>query len=234
MRALVVSGTGTEVGKTIVTAALAAIARSRGDAVACLKPAQTGVAPGEDGDLATVRRLSGVDDLHELARYPAPLAPASAARAAGRAGVAPAEVAEAVRGLADRDLVLIEGAGGLLVHLDDAGGTIAEVAALLGVPVLVAARAGLGTLNETALTCEALRTRRVRCAGVVVGAWPGTPGLDARSNLDDLPNYAGAPLLGRLPEGAASLQPDAFLEAASEGLGDLDLSAPLQAPEVPA
>jgi len=230
----VVSGTDTEVGKTIVTAALAALARDRGERVAVLKPAQTGVGPGEDGDLATVRRLTGVDDLHELARYPEPLAPATAARAAGRPAVTPDEVAEAVRGLADRDLVLVEGAGGLLVHLDDRGGTIADVAALLGAPVLVVARAGLGTLNATALTCEALRSRRVSCAGVVVGAWPQAPGVDAHSNLVDLPAYAQSPLLGRLPDGAAELPPTAFLAVARDGLDDRILAARPLVPEVPA
>ncbi len=67
--------------------------------------------------------------------------------------------------------------------------------------MLVVARAGLGTLNETALTCEALRARGLACAGVVIGAWPADPDLAARCNLEDLEAYAGAPLVGRLPGG---------------------------------
>ena len=106
----------------------------------------------------------------------------------------------------------------MLVRLDAAGGTIADVAAGLGAEVLVVARAGLGTLNATALTCEALRARAVACAGVVIGSWPAAPDLAAQLNLHDLPAYAGAPVLGRLPEGASRLTAGAFLAAARAGL----------------
>jgi dethiobiotin synthetase len=106
------------------------------------------------------------------------------------------------------------------VHLDALGGTLAELALALAAPALVVVRAGLGTLNHTALTCEALRTRGVPCSGVVVGAWPDDPGLAAICNLDDLPLYAGEPLVGCLPEGAGALDPETFLAAAREGLGE--------------
>jgi dethiobiotin synthetase len=185
-----------------------------------VKPAQTGVAAGEPGDLDEVQRLTGVDDLHELSRFPDPLAPASAAR---RAGLVPPTVdahAAAIRELTgERDLVLVEGAGGLLVHLDAAGGTLADLAAALAAPVIVVARAGLGTLNAASLTCEALAVRSIDCAGLVIGAWPQSPDLAARGNLEDLPVYTGCPLLGRMPEGASRLSPDAFLTAARAGLG---------------
>ena len=78
MSVLVVSGTGTGVGKTVVTAALAALAATRGARVAVVKPAQTGAAADDQGDLDGVRRLAGVTDLHEHARFPDPLSPASA------------------------------------------------------------------------------------------------------------------------------------------------------------
>lgn len=218
MSVLVVAGTDTGVGKTVVTAALAALAHADGGRVAVVKPVQTGVALGEPGDVDAVRRLAGVQDVHELARLTEPLAPATAARHSGADGpgvLSVGEIAATVERLAAGcDLVLVEGAGGLLVHLDDAGGTIADVAALLPAPVLVVARAGLGTLNHTALTCEALRARGVACAGVVVGAWPAQPDLAARCNLEDLSVYAGVPVRGRLPEGAGRLAPDAFLAAA--------------------
>jgi dethiobiotin synthetase len=216
---LCVAGTDTGVGKTVVTAALAALAREREQAVAVVKPAQTGVDPDESGDLAEVERLSGVTDLHELARYAEPLAPATAARRAGVPGLAAEAIAVHVRALAsDRDLVLVEGAGGLLVRFDDAGGTLADVAALLGAPLLLVARAGLGTLNAVALSCEALAARGIACAGVVVGAWPAAPDLAALCNLEDLASYAGAPLLGRLPEGAGRLERDAFVAVARESI----------------
>ncbi|MEV6104552.1 dethiobiotin synthase [Streptomyces sp. NPDC051940] len=216
MSVLVVTGTGTEVGKTVVTAALAAVTAAGGWSVAALKPAQTGVAPGEPGDVHEVVRLAG-DTVTgvELARFPDPLAPATAARRAGVSPVRPTEVAEAAAKLsAAHDVVLVEGAGGLLVRFDDEGSTLADVAALLRCRVLLVAQAGLGTLNTTALTAEALKARDVPCAGVVVGSWPHEPGLAEVCNLTDLPEAAGAPLLGVLPEGAGRMTPEAFRGAA--------------------
>ncbi|MEV4927654.1 dethiobiotin synthase [Streptomyces roseoverticillatus] len=216
MPVLVVTGTGTEVGKTVVTAAVAAAARAAGRTVAVLKPAQTGVAPGEPGDVAEVRRLAG-DTVtgEELARFPEPLAPGTAAARAGLSPVRPPEIAEAAARLAEsHDLVLVEGAGGLLVRLDEEGATLADAARLLDAPVLVVAQAGLGTLNTTALTAEALRARGLRCRGVVIGSWPAAPDLAMRCNLADLPEAAGAPLLGAAPEGAGTLPPESFRRAA--------------------
>ncbi|MET7633646.1 MULTISPECIES: dethiobiotin synthase [unclassified Streptomyces] len=220
MPVLVVSGTGTEIGKTVVTAAVAAVALAAGRSVAVLKPAQTGVAPGEPGDVFEVRRLAGeaVTGL-ELARFPEPLAPDTAARRAGMAPVHPQQIAEAAGKLAtEHDLVLVEGAGGLLVRLDEEGATLADAARLLGAPVLVVTSAGLGTLNTTALTSEALRTRGLGCLGVVVGSMPAEPDLAARCNLGDLPVVAGAPLLGVVPAGAGALAPVDFRARAASWL----------------
>ena len=217
---IVVTGTDTGVGKTVVTAALAALARARGARVAVVKPVQTGVASGEAGDLDVVGALSGVDDLHELARFGDPLAPATAARRAGERAPAVADHVAAIEALRDRDVVLVEGAGGLLVHLDDHGATLADLACALGAPVLVVARAGLGTLNHTALTCQVLRTAGLECRGVVVGAWPVRPDLAARCNLEDLPRYARAPLVGALRARAGRLEPSEFLHAARADLGE--------------
>ncbi|MGW1639384.1 dethiobiotin synthase [Streptomyces lavendulae] len=216
MPVLVVSGTGTEIGKTVVTSAIAAAAVAAGRSVAVLKPAQTGVGPGEPGDAAEAARLAGpsVTTL-ELVRYPEPLAPDTAARRSGLATLAPAAVAEAASRLAaDHDLVLVEGAGGLLVRFDEKGHTLADAARLLAAPVLVVAPAGLGTLNATALTAEALRARDLSPFGVVVGSWPAAPDLAARCNLADLPDVSGIPLLGAVPEGSGALEPTAFRTAA--------------------
>lgn len=211
MTVLIVTGTGTEVGKTVVTAAVAAAALAAGRSVAVLKPAQTGVAAHEPGDVAEVLRLAGGVTGAELARFPEPLAPDTAARRAGLAPVGPTEIERAARELADsHDLVLVEGAGGLLVRLDEAGATLADAAALLGAPVLLVAQAGLGTLNTTALTAEALSARGLTCAGVVIGSWPAAPDLAMRCNLADLPRAAGAPLLGAVPEGVGTLPPEDF------------------------
>ncbi|PPS70537.1 MULTISPECIES: dethiobiotin synthase [Streptomyces] len=219
MPVLVITGTGTEVGKTVVTAAVAATALAAGRSVAVLKAAQTGVRPDEPGDAAEVARLAGPVTTAELARYPEPLAPATAARRAGRAPVHPHEVAEAAAKLAaEHDLVLVEGAGGLLVRFDAAGGTLADAARSLSAPVLVVAPAGLGTLNTTELTARELRSRGLEPAGIVIGSWPAAPDLAARCNLADLPDVAGAPLLGSVPEGSGALPPTAFRAAAPHWL----------------
>ncbi|AEW92733.1 MULTISPECIES: dethiobiotin synthase [Streptomycetaceae] len=218
MAVMFVTGTGTEIGKTVTTAAVAAAAVAAGRTVAVLKPAQTGVGPDEPGDAATVVRLAGAVTTAELARFPEPLAPATAARRSGRPAVRPHQVAEAAGRLAaGHDLVLVEGAGGLLVRFDD-DATLADAAALLDAPVLVVAQAGLGTLNATELTVRELRRRGLSCPGVVIGAWPTHPGLAARCNVADLPEVTGVPLLGAIPEASGTLPPDTFRRTAPDWL----------------
>ncbi|WP_225828960.1 dethiobiotin synthase [Streptomyces naphthomycinicus] len=215
MPVLVITGTGTEVGKTVTTAAVAAAALAAGRSVAVLKAAQTGVLPDERGDADEVAWLAGPVTTDEIARYPEPLAPGTAARRAGLAPVHPHEVAERAAKLAtEHDLVLVEGAGGLLVRFDAAGGTLADAARLLDAPVLVVAQAGLGTLNTTELTARELRRRKLELAGVVIGSWPGEPDLATRCNVADLPEVAGAPLLGAVPAGSGALPPAVFRTAA--------------------
>ncbi|WP_055533074.1 dethiobiotin synthase [Streptomyces graminilatus] len=222
MAILMITGTGTEVGKTVATAAVAATALSAGRTVAVLKPAQTGVRPDERGDADEVARLAGTVHTLELARYPDPLAPATAARRAGLPPVRPAEVAETASKLAaEYDVVLVEGAGGLLVRFDDDGGTLADAAAVLDAPVLVVASAGLGTLNATELTTRELARRDVHLTGVVIGSWPDSPDLAARCNLADLPTVTGSRLAGALPEGAGKLPPADFRTLASSWLAPI-------------
>ncbi len=208
MTVLVVTGTGTGVGKTVVTAVLACHALQAGLDVAVCKPVQTGTDIGDD-DLAEVARLSGVTELAGLARYPQPLAPAAAAEQAGTALPTREQVLRLVRGL-DRPgrLTLVEGAGGLLVELADAGVTLRDLAVELGAAALVAVTAELGTLNHTALTLEALAAHGISCAGLVIGSWPALPGLVGTSNRSALAEMA--PVRAALPAGAASMDPADF------------------------
>lgn len=212
MSLLFVTGTSTDVGKTIVTAALAATARAAGASVAVCKPAQTGVAPGEPGDLAVIERLGGVTRTVELARYPDPLAPDTAARRCGQPLLTLAETAAAVESLDDADLTLVEGAGGLLVRMGEF--TLLELAQKLDAPVLLVAAAGLGTLNHSELTTRALAAAGVRCAGLVIGSWPDEPDLASECNRADLPAVTGVDIVGTIPSGVGSWPADRFTAAA--------------------
>lgn len=212
MSILLISGTSTDVGKTVVTAAVAAAAVARGRSVVVCKPAQTGMGPGEPGDLAEVTRLSGITRTLELARYPEPLAPDTAARRAGLPLLTLEETVAAVEAITDADLILIEGAGGLLVRMGEF--TLLDLAAELTAPVLVVAAAGLGTLNHSELTTRTLAAAGVHCAGLVIGSWPADPDLASRCNRDDLPRVTGTDLVGAVPEGAGRWDRERFTAAA--------------------
>lgn len=214
MSLLFVTGTGTGVGKTVATAVLACHARRAGLDVAVCKPAQTGIADGDD-DLVEIARLSGVSRLTGLARYPQPLGPVPAAAAAGMALPTRGELLDAIRSAdAPGRLTLVEGAGGLLVELGADQVTLRDLAVELGAPVLVVVAAGLGTLNHTALTVEALGARRLTCAGLVIGSWPVDPGAAESSNRHELARIA--PVRAVLPAGAAALDPAGFADLADE------------------
>jgi dethiobiotin synthetase len=201
---LVVTGTSTGVGKTVATAALAAAV---GVGVAVVKPVQTGVGPDEPGDLAEVRRLSGCTDLHEFARYPDPLSPDRAAWRSGMPALGLAETASRIVAIAaTRRLVLVEGAGGLLVPYGHGPGnwTIADLAGALHAPVVLVTAAELGTINHTLLTVRALAAAGLTLAGIVIGSWPAEPGLAERCNAHDLAALTpDATLAGVLPAGLA-------------------------------
>jgi dethiobiotin synthetase len=202
---LVVTGTDTGVGKTVATAALACHARLAGVDVAVCKPVQTG-SPRDD-DLADVARLSGVRELYGTWRYPEPLAPAVAAQRAGMVLPTRDELVASVASV-DAKLTLVEGAGGLLVELGAGGMTLRDLARDLAVPVLVVVSPGLGTLNHTALTLEALTAQGVPCAGLVIGAWPHEPDVAEVGNRDALAMLA--PVRAALPAGAGGMSAGEF------------------------
>ncbi|TDO40920.1 dethiobiotin synthetase [Paractinoplanes brasiliensis] len=224
---VLVTGTDTDVGKTIVTAAVAAAAQASGLRVAVIKPGQTGINTGAPTDIDVITRLAAPDTTRTLAEYPEPMAPLAAATVAQLPPLELYEVVDAIRAEADKhDLVLVEGAGGLLVPMgvrpSGESWTVADLATTLGLSTIVVARAGLGTLNHTALTLEALARRGVP-AGVVIGAWPADPDLVHWANLSELVPH----LIGALPEGAGAMDPGVFRRSApgwlTPGLyGDLE------------
>lgn len=207
MTVVLVTGTDTGVGKTIATAALACHARLAGLDVAVCKPVQTGSWPTSgsgDDDLAEVGRLSGVTTLQRGWRYPEPLAPAAAAELGGMVLPSRTSLLGLIRGLDQPGrLTLVEGAGGLLVELGAGGVTLRDLAVELGAAVLVVVSPGLGTLNHTTLTLEALAGQDIPCVGLVIGSWPSDPGVAERGNRDAL--AALAPVRAVLPAGAGEL-----------------------------
>jgi dethiobiotin synthetase len=210
---VVVTGTDTGVGKTVATAALACHARVLGRDVAVCKPVQTGAADGDD-DLREVARLSGIDALVWGWRYPEPLAPVAAADRAGLPLPTQAELVELVTTVERPGrLVLVEGAGGLLVEIGAGGTTLRDLAAELEAVVVVVVRAGLGTLNHTALTVEAIESGHLSCAGLVIGSWPADPGPAEASNRDALGRIAT--VRAALPMGAGSLSSHDFADVSS-------------------
>ena len=215
---VVVTGTDTDVGKTVVTSAVVATLVGAGLTVAAYKPTQTGVAPGEPGDMGEVERLTGAPTA-EGTRLLAPMAPRAAAGLEGATLPILADHLAAIGGLSARhDVVVVEGAGGLLVELTDVGETLADLAAALpDSGTVLVARSGLGTLNHTMLTREALSHRRIRPLGVVIGSWPIEPRVSETTNrayLAALPEG----LLGAVPLGAPELSPDDFRAEARQWL----------------
>jgi dethiobiotin synthetase len=191
-----VTGTDTGVGKTVASAWLAAAARAEGRSVRYVKPVQTGLVAGAQGGDADFVRLAAGVEAEELLRFAEPLAPAVAAERAG----APIDVESLIASIKQReagcDELLVEGAGGLLVPLAGSW-TMADLAAGLDAELIVATRPGLGTLNHTALTLEAARTRGLTVGGLVICGWPAEPGVVERSNRDRL--AATAPILHTIP-----------------------------------
>jgi dethiobiotin synthetase len=210
-----VTGTDTGVGKTVVTAALAVILRARRKNVAVVKPAQTGVRPGEPGDVDEVRRLAGPVDAREGIRLPDPLAPDRAALVAGVELPGLGDQRDLVlAAAASHDTVLVEGAGGVTVNLGQAF-SLLDIAGQIcqaGLPVtwIVVARAGLGTLNHSNLTVRAIQHRGFTVHGIVIGSWPAEPGPAELYNRHDLASHAGVPVLGAVPAGASALPPPDF------------------------
>jgi dethiobiotin synthetase len=217
-RGFFVTGTDTGVGKTVVACALVRGLAERGLDVGAMKPIETGV--GEDGprDAIALRRAAGdVDELDDVCpqRFALPAAPTVAAAAQGRSVDLDFVRSAFARLAARHDWLVVEGAGGLLVPAAK-GASMADLALELGLPVLVVARAALGTINHTLLTLEAATARGVAVAGVIISHADGTlSGADA-ANLQALRAALGDGLVGEIPPLASG---------ASPGPGVLDIDA---------
>lgn len=186
MRGLFVTGTDTEVGKSVVAAALAAALAARGEAVGAFKPVVTGLddppEPGKPRDHELLAACAGVepDDVAPL-RFGPPVSPHLAGELAGT-DIDPRALVAAARRNAEGRTLIAEGVGGLLVPITASGYLVRDLIRELGLPVVVAARPGLGTINHTLLTLEAARGAGLDVCGVVLTPWPDEPTAMERSN----------------------------------------------------
>ncbi len=207
MKGLFVTGTDTGVGKTAVACALVRALRGLGLDVGAMKPVESGCAElhgalvPEDG--LALRAAAGDQDPLELVtpfRLRAPLAPGLAAAAEG-IELSFDAIEVALEQLCGRhpDGVIVEGAGGLLVPLEPGLQTVADLALRLALPVLVVARTGLGTVNHTALTIEALAVRGLECRGVILVDTTGASDPSVATNARTIERVADVPVLATLP-----------------------------------
>jgi dethiobiotin synthetase len=191
LRGLFVTGTDTGVGKTVVAGAVCAALAERGERVAAFKPVVTGL-DEEAGDWPRDHELlaaaaGGRQPASQIAPlvFGPPVSPHHAAELAGTA-IEPLELARAARRAAEgADVLVCEGVGGLLVPLTS-GYLVRDLALELDLPLLVAARPGLGTINHTLLTLEAARVAGLDVAAVVLTPWPGEPSDMERSNRETI------------------------------------------------
>lgn len=187
MRGLFVTGTGTGVGKTIVSAALLAAMRTAGESARAHKPVVTGLEEQSEGwppDHELLALAAGMSP-EEVApfRYAPPVSPHLATTLAGE-DVTPADLIANARAAADEGQTLVvEGVGGLLVPLTD-GFTVRDLAAELGLPLVIAAQPGLGTINHTLLTLHGARAVGLEVRAVVLTPWPEHPTAIEHSNRE--------------------------------------------------
>ncbi len=206
MRGVFVTGTDTEVGKSVVAAAICAVLAARGERVAAFKPVVTGLdeEPGELGRdhelLAWAASADQRPDDVAPHRYGPPVSPHLAAELDGMT-IEPGELVASAR---EHELVVCEGVGGLLVPITP-GYLVRDLAVDLGLPVVVAARPGLGTINHSLLTVEAARAAGLRVAGIVMTPWPDEPAPMERSNRATVERLAGVPVSGLAPTSRESL-----------------------------
>ena len=211
MRGLFVTGTDTGVGKSVVAAAICAALAARGERVAAFKPVVTGLDEPPAGDWPPDHELlaaaaGGGQAPERVAPYgfgPA-VSPHFAAQLA-QVTIDSARISAAARDAgAEADVLVCEGVGGLLVPVTE-DYSVRDLAADLGLPLVVVARTGLGTINHSLLTVEAARAAGLDVAAVVMTPWPADPEPIELSNRASVERLAGAPVCGLPPTTLAAL-----------------------------
>ena len=200
-----ITGTGTGVGKTIVTAGIAGFFLSKGEKVSIMKPVQTGT--GESvSDLETVKAI--VPDITQIPKrlaspysFSLPASPLLAAKNENRK-IKPNTILKAFKDLSSRpdiDVLLVEGAGGLLVPLTDKFLMI-DLISEMDIPAILVTAAGLGTVNHTLLSIEAMKKRKLKIAGIVINKIPVNPGIVEKDNIKTIERMGGVPVIAVIRE----------------------------------
>lgn len=204
MRGVFVTGTDTEVGKTVVSAAIVAAAAARGTKVAAFKPVVTGLDEPVDEWPRDHELLASVANAGQSAsdvsphRYGPAVSP-HLAESLAREQVDPDELVTKAHAQAERaDALVVEGVGGLLVPLAHEY-LVRDFAGELSLPVVIAARPGLGTISHSLLTIEAARAVALRVQAVVLTPWPDDPDEMLRSNMETIERFAEIPVIGLPP-----------------------------------
>jgi dethiobiotin synthetase len=209
-RGIFITATDTGVGKTYVASGIARALRQDGIDVGVMKPAETGCRRRSGklvpADAIRLMKASHAEDSLELVnpfRLSKPLAPSVAAASEGKR-IVPAKIIKAFRVLAKRhDFMLVEGAGGIMVPLTR-DYLYLDLAVDLGLPVLIIARPGLGTINHTLLTISALKGRQIPIAGVVINyALDWKRGVAESTSPAEIEAVSGVPVLDVLAYGGA-------------------------------
>jgi dethiobiotin synthetase len=200
-----ITGTDTDIGKTVVTAGLASVAIAMGRKTTVLKPIQTGT-DEYPPDLCEIRRINP-----EITQLPQDIATAYSYRLPASPHLAAAQEGEVIElnkisetiekaiELSKPEILLIEGAGGILVPLTE-DVTFLDLMQMLKIPVIITASAGLGTINHSLMTIETLKNREIEIAGIIFNRMPAEPGPVEKDNVSIIEKISGIPVLGVIPE----------------------------------
>jgi dethiobiotin synthetase len=206
MKGYFISGTDTNVGKTVVTACLATLFKSRGEDVGVMKPIETGVDPecssSANSDAKLLIEVTGVQDtLEEVCPYrlKTPASPYQAARIEGKE-LDPEKILERFRGLQSKhSMVLVEGIGGLMVPITGQY-NVADLALQMNLPLIIVSRVQIGTLNHTLLTLNAARQHGLKVAGVILNpVHEGALDVIEEEQGSLIEKFSDTPILGTCP-----------------------------------
>lgn len=225
MQGIFVTATDTEVGKTVITGAIAAALKARGIDVGVVKPLASGGVADCNGqllseDVTFLLKAAGLgEDQRALVNtvcLPAALTPAVAAQQAGIKIDMPAVIASCRNTGRNFAKTLVEGVGGIIAPLWE-NYIVADMMSELGLPAIIVARPNLGTINHTVLTAEYAKSRGIKVAGIVINQWNECQaGILEHSNIKYIERLTQLPVLGKFPTAAAISVPEAKVGGLSQ------------------